>query len=262
MLVKIHHHTCDQKANPVMNETDTIIQQIEKINNQYQHIHLAVDPPLNQMKPGQSLLVRRDQQGWDPYLRSRWWPVNLLDNMLIVERPINEVYHPGDVMAVHGPIGRPYRFRRTLRTVMLAAYNTVPTPLLMTIPWLLGNNVSLTLVLAGSAVDYDTQHLAPEIEIIHGDDDFVWPNQITSIGWADQIFVVTALDDELRRFYDALTRLRELRPQLPKNYVFAAFQSVLPCGAGACQACMIETIDGPALVCQDGPAYDLTQVKF
>lgn len=142
---------------------------------------------------------------------------------------------------VLGLVGQPIRFKRNLRNVLLVAYDTPPTPLLMTIPWLMGNKVGVTLVLLGTANGYDTQHLNPEVEVIQGDDEINWQNQVMTVGWADQILAVVNTDDELGRFRKLMARFEERRAIIPQNYLFGIFTSLLPCGAGACHACMLQT---------------------
>lgn len=246
-----------------MKETDAIIERVKRINTQFQHLELAVDESLHRIKPGQSLLVRVDKAIWHPYLRQHWWPVNVTEHKnLVVARPRDETYEPGQVISVMGLVGQPFRFRRTLRNVLLIAYETPPTPLLMMIPWLLGNKVSVTLVLLGSARQYETQHLPPEVEIIRGDsedDPLGWANQVMTVGWADQVFVTVSRDNESDHFQQILDRFHELRADVPQNYLFGIFQPALPCGAGACYACVVRTRKGEPLSCTDGPAFDLTQ---
>lgn len=243
-----------------MKETEAIIERVRRVNPDFQHLELAVDAALlGRIKPGQSLLVRT-RNGWDPYLREHWWPVGINGANLIIERPAAEHYEPGQVVSTFGYVGQPYRFRRTLRNVLLLAYDTPPTPLIMTIPWLLGNKISVTLVLLGEAVKYGTQHLPHEVEIIHGDEEANWPNQVMTVGWADQVFAVVAVDDEFGRFHRLVERFKERRADLPQQYLFGVFQPLLPCGTGACFACMLRTRDGTPLVCTDGPAFDLTYV--
>lgn len=253
-----------------MDETEAIIERVTQVNPTTQHLDLAIDDALKHIKPGQSLLVRPDGAGWQPYLREHWWPVNVRPGKIIVDRPLANRYDTGQVVNVIGPVGQPFRFRRTLRNVLLIAYDTSPTPLLMTIPWLLGNQISVTLVLLGAGRAYETRHINPEIEIIVGDapkDDaedpipeVIWPNQVMTIGWADQVFVVTAPDNELERFKRVLSRFQGLRAEVPRNYIFAVFQPPMVCGAGACSACMLQMRKGTQLICTDGPAFDLTQV--
>ena len=244
-----------------MKESEAIIERIRSINRSYQYLDLAVDDTLMAIKPGQSFLARLGDT-WDPYLRDQWWPVGVTNGKLVVERPAEEVYEAGQVIPVLGLVGKPYRFRRTLRNVLLLAHDTPPTPLLLTIPWLLSNKISVTIVLTGSAAKYDSQHLPAEVEIVRGDEEFEWPNQVMTIGWADQVFVVVAQDDERLRFQTVVNRFRELRSDIPKNYIFGVFQPPLPCGAGACSSCMLRTMGGTVLVCTDGPAFDLSQVRL
>ena len=247
-----------------MREVEAIIQRVKKINDQYQHIEIAVDDAMARIKPGQSLLARARDDRWEPYLRDHWWPINIKSgNQLVIERPLSENYEPSQVVSVLGLVGKPYRFRRTLRNVLLIAVDTPPTPLMMTIPWLLGNKISVTLALLSSAQDYDTQHLPPEVEIVHGNaEDVSWPDQVMTIDWADQVFVTVGQHDERTRFQHVLNKFEELRAAIPQNYLFGVFNPLLPCGAGACQACMVSLRNDTLLSCTDGPAFDLSQVIF
>jgi hypothetical protein len=242
-----------------MKETQAIIERVRRVNAAYQHLELAVDESLTKIKPGQSLLARLNDR-WDPYLREQWWPVNLVNNRLIIERPGVLRYEPGQVVSVLGLIGQPFRFRRSLRNVLLIAYNTPPTCLLMTVPWLLSNNISVTMVLLGSAAEYATQHIPAQVEIVRGDEELNWANRVMTVGWADQVLAAVGQDDEMMRFGQLWTLFTQLRAEIPKNYLFGVFQPVLPCGAGACSACMLRMSPGMKLVCTEGPSFDLTQV--
>jgi hypothetical protein len=244
-----------------MKETQAIIERISRVNDTHQQLHLAVDASLLHMKAGQSLLARVSER-WDPYLREQWWPVIITKHAVIVERLAAERYEPGQVVNLLGVIGQPYRFRRTLRNVLLIAYEAPPTPLLMTIPALLANRVSVTLLLLGNATRYGTQHLPPEVEILQGDSDLNWANRVTTVGWADQVFVTVKREGEINYFQRVWTTFQELRAEIPQSYLFGVFQPMLPCGIGACQACMVRMKGEPALTCSDGPALDLTQVRF
>lgn len=242
-----------------MFETTALIERVEQINNHYQRIDLAFDSDFPQIKPGQTLLVQEPGS----YLRTQWWPVDFRKPYVVIERPIHERYMPSQSLSVIGPVGSPYKFRRTLRNVLLIAYDTPPTPLLMTLPWLISNKVSVTLALCGkTAIDYDVKHLPAQIEVIHGDDDFNWDNQVMHLGWADQVFVTVNQDDELTRMHRVFTRVFERRHEIPKNYLFGILQPTLACGTGACMGCMLRVQGTTSLICVDGPAYDLTLVKF
>lgn len=244
-----------------MRETTAIIERISRISNTHQHLTLAVEPSLTQMKAGQALLARA-HEGWSPYLCSTWYPVLIGKNTLTVERPAHERYEPGATVTLLAPVGKPFRFRKTLRTVLLMAYNCEPTPLLMTVPALLANRVGVTLLLLGSAVEYGTAHLPAEVEVLKGDADLNWANRVTTVGWADQVMVVVATDNEASRFRQVWELFRELRADIPENYLFAVSQAPLPCGVGACAACMIKVKGGTHTFCTDGAAIDMREMLF
>ncbi|MGB1285861.1 MAG: hypothetical protein ACPG7F_04945 [Aggregatilineales bacterium] len=253
-----------------MIESTAILERVRRINADYQSLELAVtEPAFLSMKPGQSLLARAIDKNpeieyWDPYLREQWWRSGTTtdDNLLRVERPAHLVYEPGQLFSLMGPVGQPYRFRRNLRNVLLVAYNTEPTPLVIMAPLLKKNGINTTLVLLGIAREYDTAHLPAEIEIIRGDDKLEWDNKVMTLGWADQIFVVVGHGDELQRFAEVAAMIRDKRHDVPAAVLFGVFQPILPCGTGACAACTVRTKDGLKLTCVDGPAFDLMSVKL
>lgn len=249
-------------------ESQAVVQRVRFLNTHYQQLELATDH-LGDMKPGQVMLTRpkalRITQTWNPYLRDVWHPVHVSKNKVTVEVHTERTYQPGDVMDVIAPVGQHFRFRSALRNVLLLAYDTAPSPLMMTIPWLVANQISVTLVLVGGALNYPTTHLPPEVEIIRGeagDSLLDWPNQVTTIGWADQVFVVVPPHNEMAAFTQVWELFNQRRADIGKNYLFGVFQNLIPCGVGACHACMVRTTDGAKLACVDGPAFDLKQILF
>lgn len=244
-----------------MKDTQAIIERVRRVNDTHQHVHLAVDASLSGLMPGQSVLARASKQ-WDPYLREQWWPVGIGQQKLIVERPVGIRYEPGQVIDLLGIVGQPFRFRRLLRNVLLIAFDTEPTPLMMPIASLVANKVSVTLVLLGSAAQYGTSHLPPEVEVIHGDSDLNWPNRVITVGWADQVFTAVNPADELACFTKIWNMFRDLRAEIPEGYLFGVFRPPLPCGVGACSACMVRQRGATTLVCADGPALDLSEVPL
>lgn len=250
-----------------MKETQALIERVRRINETHQQIHVTVDSSLTSIKPGQSVLARVGE-GWNPYLREQWWPVELNKNTLTIERPVGIHYEPGTIVSLIGAVGAPFRFRRTLRSVMLMVYKTDPAPLLMTIPALLGNKVSVTLLLLGT--NYDTHHLPPEVEVIQGEvsdgnspiERLNWANRVTTVGWADQVFVVVPQDDEMTYFREIWALFSELRADIPANYLFGVFHPLLPCGVGACACCEVRLKGTTALMCTEGPAIDLTKLPL
>lgn len=246
-----------------MRESEALIERVTRLNEHYQRIHLTVEDFASDSKPGQSLLARRLPERWEPYLREQWWPVAATPGTLVVERPGSIIYEPGQVVSLLGMVGQPFRYKRTVRHVLLIAYDTPPTPLVMSIGSLQANGVNVTVVLSGEANHYPTHHLHPEVEVIQADEALNWPNRVLTAGWADQVFAVVGQDDEWGRFRKVWDLFKDLRAEVPKTYLFGVFQSVLPCGVGACQACMIALQQHEtALLCADGPAIDMTTLAF
>ncbi len=243
-----------------MRELILNIERVRRVNETHQHLILSADQALLNLKAGQSLLAH--VEGSSAYLREQWFPISISKSEVVVERPADRLYMPATTVHVLSMIGQPFRYRRTLRSVLLIAYNTSPTPLLLSIPALLANQVGVTLVLLGSAASYKTEHIAPEIEVIIGDADFNWANRVTTVGWADQIFITVDPADELASFRKLWALFNQLRNEIPKAYLFGVFQPILPCGVGACGACMIRTKSGTTFACTQGPAFDLTEMHL
>lgn len=251
-----------------MNETQAFVERIRRVNRDYQQLELAVDISLTNMRAGQAVLARHidkdyELEHWDPYLRELWFPVEILTgNKILVERPAKTQYIPGQLFSLLGPVGQPFRFRRSLRNILLMVYHTPPSSLLMMLKPLLANDISVTMVLMGTAKDYDTQHLPEEVEIVRAEEDLSWPDMVMTLGWADQVFVLVGQGDELSYFGQVMKLVQERRNDIPQNYIFGVFQNVLPCGVGACYACMLNTKEGTKLQCLDGPAFDLTTLRL
>ncbi len=251
-----------------MKETQAYIERIKRVNRGHQRLELAVDSSLSTILAGQAMLVRRidkdyDAEHWEPYLRELWYPVEIpASNIVVVERPARTQYIPGQLFSIIGPVGRPFRFRQKLRNILLVAYHTTPAALLLMLPPLLAKQVSITLVLMGSAREYETNHLPEEIEVILAEDNLSWPDMVMTLGWADQAFVLVGPGEELSYFNEILQLMRERRSDIPANYVFGVLQRALPCGVGACHACMLRLRGSLKLPCIEGPAFDLTELQL
>jgi NAD(P)H-flavin reductase len=248
-------------------ESQALVQRVRLLGRGYQELQLAITETLFEMRPGQCVLARpkalRVERVWHPYLRAAWYPTHLSRKLMTVEVQTRNRFEPGDVIDIVGPVGKPFIYRRTLRNVLLLVYNTPPFPLLMAIPVLLGQKVSVTMVLLGTATDYPTHHLPPEVEIVRGDnpaEPLSWPDQVITIGWADQVFAVVPPSDELAYFEQLYALFQQRRTDVSQGYLNGIFQAVTPCGVGACEACMVKVGEAYKLACVDGPSFDLSQI--
>ncbi len=251
-----------------MRETQAYIERIKRVNRDYQRLELAVDRSLVNLRAGQALLVRRiekdyETEHWLPYLRELWFPVEAqLSNILVVERPAQAQYAPGQLLSILGPVGQPFRFRRKLRNILLIAYHSPPAALLLMLPALLAKGVSATLILMGGARQYDTGHLPQELEIIQAEDDLTWQDMVMTLGWADQVFALVGPGEDIAHLGEIMRLIQERRNEVPPNYIFGVLQRPTPCGVGACQACMLSLRGAVKLQCLDGPAFDLTTLRL
>ncbi len=251
-----------------MKETQAYIERVKRVNRDSQRLELAVDRSLSSLLAGQALLVRRiekdyESEHWDPYLRELWFPVEVqTSNIVVVEQPAKAQFVPGQLLSIIGPVGRPFRFRRKLRNILLIAYQTTPAALLMMLPSLLTKQVSITMILMGTARQYDTNHLPEELEIVRADDNMTWPDMVMTLGWADQVFAIVGQGSELHYFGEIMKLIRQRRNDVPANYIFGVMQRPLPCGVGACHACILKLRGEQKLQCVDGPAFDLTTLRL
>lgn len=84
------------------------------------------------------------------------------------------------------------------------------------------------------------------------------PHLVTSslISWADQLYAT--LPETLIPALAASVRAARLR--WPRDFAQVLLTGDMPCGSGACLACLVETRNGLRTRCKDGPVFDLRDV--
>ena len=246
-----------------MKETQAIVQSIKRLSTKFQQVNFASDQELGSMYPGQALLARakrmRLENRWHPYLRDVWYPTHVYQGHLTVDLPMTYSWQIGDVVDLVGPIGQPFKFKRSVKHVLLIAYNMPPNPLLMFIPTLLGNQIDVTLALLGNSNQYPSQYLPADVKVIYSEDKYhplAWRDQVITVGYADQVIAVVPSGNRYAGFYDLWQLFTRLRATM-NNYLYGMFHDVAPCGVGACHLCMFYTHRGDQLACQDGTVFDL-----
>lgn len=246
-----------------MRETQAIVERIRRVTADLQQIELSVDPALDQIQPGQSVLACPvENPGWTPYLREQWIPVQVRSGHLVIERSGGGVYAPGEVVSLLSPVGRPIPLRPHLQHMLLIA-QAPPTPLALLARKLIAGGVAVTLVLGETATRYPLELLPPEVEILRGDTDWKWPDQVETIEWADQVIALAPPLSHIETYDTLYNTVNQLRHQaVPDNFVCGLFYERLACGTGACLACQIPGRDGALLACTDGPAIDLKRVAL
>lgn len=244
-------------------ETRATIERVRRLSARLQRLDLGVEESLAKLKPGESLLARLTEDSWDPYLAETWTPVALNGRTVTIERPANNHYTPGQVVTLLGPVGAPYPMRYNLRNLLLLALDTPPTPLILLATLAVHSKIQVTMVRSGVALEYPLDALPPEIELLEGDLDQGWPNQVTTVGWADQVIAVANPAYADAMYTTLVQRIHELRAEVPKRYILGIFSPPLTCGVGACHGCGLGSKSGDdKLLCIDGPAQDLEDVKY
>ncbi len=244
-------------------ETRATIERVRRILPDLHRLELGVEEGIARLKPGQLLLARLSDEGWDPYLAERWIPVALSGRTVTIERAAGNHYAPGQIVSLLGPVGAPFPMRHNLRNLLLLALDTPPTPLILLASLAVHSKIEVTMVLSGQAAQYPLDALPEEIEVLTGSLEEGWPNQVTTVGWADQ--VVSVANPQYRHLlYPALlAKIHELRADVPRRYVLGLFDLPMPCGTGACQGCSVSCKGSrDHLTCVDGPALDLEEVNF
>lgn len=247
-----------------MRETQAIIERVRRISPDLQQLDLSTDASLSQLQPGHSIFAHLlENTQYVPYLREQWFPIAIDGARVVVELPPQQRYHPGQVASLLTPVGQPIPLRSGARNVLLIAHDTLPTPFVLLAHQLVSREIAVTLVLGGTALRYPLELLPPEIEVVHGETAWSWPDQVQTLGWADQVIALAppyAQMDTYRALYETIAQLRP--GDLPDDYALGLFHQPLACGTGACQACQVTCHGGDLLACVDGPAIDLKRVAF
>lgn len=244
----------------MIRETKAIIERTRRLGAGWQRLSLAIeDPALEHIQPGQTLLADTGD-----YLRENWIPVGFdsEEGVMLVEHPLGRTYTPGEVINLLGPVGTPFQLRHGVRHLLLVALDYVPTRLLFLLHQAIKKEMAVTLVLTGIAREYPISTLPPVVEVITGDEPEIWPNHEDTLTWADQVYLLTAPIFSEERYLPLIYTLGKLRPALPEGFLQGVFDMPMPCGTGACAACMVRTSNGNLPACVDGPAFDVTQLKF
>lgn len=237
-----------------MRETEAIIERVWRIAPDVQRLELRTDEALRHLEAGQSLLAAGSS-----YLREQWLPVEVGQNTLTVERPMTSTYAPGQTVSLLGPVGNKFPWNHQKR-LLLIAYDTYPTPLLMLAHKALRQNAAVAFILLGKARDYPVAGMPAAVEVIPGHDTAVWPDRDATLLWADQIFAVANDAFSQEHFSELFQMTKNLKMNLPMNTFYGVMTPLQPCGTGACMACMIRGKTSNKLVCVDGPAFDLTEI--
>jgi hypothetical protein len=163
--------------------------------------------------------------------------------------PIPRTWHPGTTLELRGPLGHPFRLPQGIRNLVMIALGDTVGRLLPLISLALENNVDIVI-----SSDLPLPQLPPIIEI----------HSLSAIpeaiAWADFL----AIDLSLKN----LSILRQTLQLGPHDYLPCPAQILIstpmPCaGIGECGVCALpKQKKGYALVCKNGPVFNLNQLQW
>jgi dihydroorotate dehydrogenase electron transfer subunit len=225
-------------------------------------------------RPGQFLMLRCGP-AWTPYLRRSLFPVEMREDSLALW--INSLADEGlawlsrrkvgDSLDLIGPLGKGFLVQPQQRRLLLVAEAAHVAPLLALMQLQLARQGSVVLLLQGQTVTdlLPPGTLPPSVEYYTatadgsaGDADALDTLLVGALPWADALATAGSIAF-LRRLQ---RRLEEVRPQPYRGFAQAVAPVPLPCGAGACLACLVDTGRGHHRACQRGPVFDLAELAL
>lgn len=191
--------------------------------------------------PGQYLLT---SSGSDSILPVPTFHTDSVPGGFIGTAP--DMWKPGDLLALRGPLGRGFSLPVSARKIGLVAFDGPPGPLRGLIQPALRQDASVVLLCDSSA-----DHVPDEVEV----------QPLSAIGeilqWADFIALDAAREN--------LQKLKETLGNRDRSLAWHGAQILLrtpmPCGGIAeCGVCTLTTNTDWKLVCKDGPVFDLREI--
>jgi len=257
---------------------------MEKIQNIYKVLgndklsphywRLTFDAPelAAQVKPGQFVHIRCDEQGLQPFFRRPFSVyrarkyVEIFYDVVGPGTKLLSLKKKGETLDVLGPLGVPFVMppADTKQVVMIAGGIGI-APMLILSDMLKNKKYDLVLFYGGR----DRGHVYPMQEFkdngvkvhIATDDGSVGAKGRISVLF-DKIeknpgktFIYTCGPNPMMKAVQAFGAQHGISGQ-------AACEEIMACGLGACLGCSIETNSGFKTVCYDGPAFNLDEVKF
>jgi len=257
---------------------------MEKIQNKYKVLvneklcprywRMVFDAPdlAQEVKPGQFVHIRTDEEGLQPFFRRPFsvyralkdveifYDVVGLGTKLLVRKK------KGDIVDVLGPLGTPYVMppEKTQQVVMIAGGIGI-APMLILSDALKKKKYDVILLFGGR----DRGHVYPMKEFkdngvkVHlaTDDGSVGVKGRVSVLFdkidkdPDRTFIYTCGPNPMMKAVQSFAKRYCIKAQ-------ASCEEIMACALGACLGCSIETKNGFKTVCYDGPVFDLDEVKF
>lgn len=241
-----------------------------------QGVLLRIQGPreLVQCRPGQFFMLRCGP-AWSPYLRRALFPVDInpesvafwLQSLADEGLAWLSRRRQGDQLDLIGPLGKGFSLPAQQRHLLLVAEAAQVAPLLALMQMQLARQGSVALLLHAptAAALLPPGMLPPSVEYYTatadgsaGDANALETLLAAMLGWADAVATAGSAGF-LRRLQ---RQINEARPMPQRGFAQALAPVALPCGAGACLGCLVDTARGFHRACQRGPVFDLAELTL
>jgi len=257
---------------------------MEKIQNNYkvilneklcpQYWRMVFDAPdlAAEVKPGQFVHIRTDENGLQPFFRRPFSVyraqkyVEIFYDVIGPGTNLLSLKKKGDILDVLGPLGTPFVMPpEKVKQVVMIAGGIGIAPMLILSDILKTKKYELILLFGGR----NRGHVYPmkefkdngvKVHITTDDGSVGAKGRVSSLfdkinKDPKQTFIYTCGPNPMMKAVQAFAAEHQLLGQ-------AACEEIMACALGACLGCSIETTNGFKTVCYDGPAFDLDEVKF
>lgn len=259
--------------------TPTIIEQ--RVFGDLRWLMLAAPDLANGMRAGQYVLARcADPTSFDPLLRRALFVATTdraAGTVTLLYTPDERgtlwlaARHPGMTLDLFGPLGTPFTLGNRTRNLLLIGAGAGLGALLLLAHEAIARQIAVMLLVAAPTHDAlpppfllppDVEYqgtAAGEAALFSPTETDTPPQLMTpaTIAWADQI--CATLPEQLVPPLVDMVQSARLRWQ--RGFAHVALTGAMPCGTGACLACLIETRKGLRTRCKDGPVFDLRDLR-
>ena len=244
----------------------------EKLSPKYWRMTFDAPELAAQVKPGQFVHIRTDEDGLQPFFRRPFSVyrarkyVEIFYDVVGPGTKLLSLKKKGDMLDVLGPLGVPFVMPPAdAKQIVMIAGGIGIAPMLILSDILKNKKYNLVLIFGGR----DRGHVYPMQEFkdngvkihIATDDGSVGVKGRVSVLFdkidkdPSRTFIYTCGPNPMMKAVQVFAGEHHLLGQ-------AACEEIMACGLGACLGCSIETKSGFKTVCHDGPAFDLDEIKF
>lgn len=173
----------------------------------------------------------------------------------------------GAQLDLFGPLGTPFALDQSASNLLLLGAGPALAALLLLAGEAVERGMNVTLVAGATAAEWLPPPflLPPAVEYAGGVVAAAdlpplpasQPGSPPPLTWADQL--AAALPEAALPALVGLVQRERLRWQ--RGFAQVALAGPLPCGMGACQACLVTTRHGLRTRCKDGPVFELRELR-